>query len=84
MICVWPDSNAHAAGFSTAWPPNYEILRTSLWNLGHDLSHSGINQKFAGLGFAAIKLRKDHPGGVNTMFGDGSVKFIRSAIIKAT
>ena len=28
--------------------------------------------------FAAVTSRSDHPGGVNTLFGDGHVKFIKS------
>jgi prepilin-type N-terminal cleavage/methylation domain-containing protein/prepilin-type processing-associated H-X9-DG protein len=76
----WSDGNAHAAGFTTAWPPNKVILGTASWNLGLDLDLNGINQEAGGPSFAAITSRSFHPGGVNTLFGDGSVKFIKSTI----
>jgi prepilin-type processing-associated H-X9-DG protein len=30
--------------------------------------------------FAAITARSYHPGGVNVLFGDGSVKFVKSTV----
>ena len=76
----WSDGNAHAAGFTTAWPPNMEILGTASWNLGLDLDLNGINQESGGPTFSAITSRSYHPGGVNILFGDGSVKFIKSSV----
>jgi prepilin-type processing-associated H-X9-DG protein len=37
-------------------------------------------ERFGGPTFAAITSRSYHPGGVNTLLGDGSVKFIKSSI----
>ena len=76
----WSDGNAHAAGFTTAWPPNKVILGTSSWNYGFDLDVNGINQESGGPSFAAITSRSYHPGGVNVLLGDGSVRFVKSAV----
>ena len=37
-------------------------------------------ERLGGPTFAAVTSRSYHPGGVNTLFGDGSVKFIKSTI----
>jgi prepilin-type N-terminal cleavage/methylation domain-containing protein/prepilin-type processing-associated H-X9-DG protein len=76
----WSDGNVHASGFTTAWPPNKLILGTASWNLGLDLDLNGINQESGGPTFAAITSRSYHPGGVNVLFGDGGVRFVKSTV----
>jgi prepilin-type processing-associated H-X9-DG protein len=75
----WSDGNVHAAGFTTAWPPNKVILGRSAYK-GLDLDLNGRNEEDGGPTFAAINSRSYHPGGVNALLGDGSVRFIRSTI----
>jgi prepilin-type N-terminal cleavage/methylation domain-containing protein len=75
----WSDGNAHAAGFTTAWPPNKLILGRSMY-VGMDLDLNGLNEELGGPTFAAINSRSFHPGGVVTLFGDGSARFIKNAI----
>ncbi len=76
----WSDGNVHASGFTTAWPPNRVITGTASWNRGLDLDVNGINQESGGPSFAAITSRSYHPGGVNVLVGDGTVRFIKSSI----
>ena len=76
----WSDGHVHASGFTTAWPPNKRVLGTATWNAGLDLDLNGINQESGGPSFAAITARSYHPGGVNTLFGDGSIRFVKSMI----
>ena len=45
-----------------------------------DLDLNGINEENGGPTFAAINSRSYHPSGVNTLFGDGSVKFIKNSV----
>jgi prepilin-type N-terminal cleavage/methylation domain-containing protein/prepilin-type processing-associated H-X9-DG protein len=76
----WSDGNAHAGGFTTAWPPNKVIIppQGSLY-AGMDLDLNGRNEELGGPTFAAVNSRSWHPGGVNVLLGDGSVKFIKSS-----
>jgi prepilin-type N-terminal cleavage/methylation domain-containing protein/prepilin-type processing-associated H-X9-DG protein len=76
----WSDGNAHATGFTTAWPPNFKVIGTASWNLGLDLDLNGINQESGGPSFAAITSRSYHPGGVNVLMGDGGVRFVKSTV----
>ncbi|MBX6314131.1 MAG: DUF1559 domain-containing protein [Isosphaeraceae bacterium] len=76
----WSDGNAHAAGFTTAWPPNHAIRGTTPANQGQDLDLNGMSEEKGGPSFAAITARSYHPGGINTLFCDGHVQFIKSPI----
>ena len=45
-----------------------------------DLDLNGMNEENGGPTFSAINARSYHPGGVNSLFGDGSVRFIKSTV----
>lgn len=74
----WPDGQVHQTGFTTAWPPNKPINRTSDPRL--DLDLNGQREILGGPTYAAVNARSYHPGGVNALFGDGSVHFIKSTV----
>jgi prepilin-type N-terminal cleavage/methylation domain-containing protein/prepilin-type processing-associated H-X9-DG protein len=75
----WSDGNVHAAGFTTAWPPNKAVIGRTFY-VGMDLDLNGLNEELGGPTFAAINARSHHPGGVNALLGDGSVRFVKSTI----
>jgi prepilin-type N-terminal cleavage/methylation domain-containing protein/prepilin-type processing-associated H-X9-DG protein len=75
------DGHVHAAGFTTAWPPNKAIIGRPLsFYPGLDLDLNGMNEENGGPTFSAINARSYHPGGVNILLGDGSVRFVKSTI----
>jgi prepilin-type N-terminal cleavage/methylation domain-containing protein len=76
----WVDGDAQETGITTAWPPNKQILDMSG---ASDLDLTGTPFFGGGPTFAAITARSFHPGGVDTLLADGSVRFVKSTITGA-
>jgi prepilin-type N-terminal cleavage/methylation domain-containing protein/prepilin-type processing-associated H-X9-DG protein len=72
----WVDGGVHHTGLTTAWTPN----KATPGRGNPDLDINGQREKVGGPTFAAITARSYHPGGVNVLLGDGSVRFIKSTI----
>jgi len=75
----WSDGEVHQSGITTAWPPNHKTPGYQA-NPQPDLDLVGQREKKGGPTYAAITARSYHPGGVNAVFGDGSVRFIKESI----
>ncbi|AGA30600.1 DUF1559 domain-containing protein [Singulisphaera acidiphila] len=73
----WVDGAALETGFTTAWPPN-KVIKGGSPPVEVDLV--GVGEKSGGPTYAAIISRSYHPGGVNSLFGDGSVRFMKSTV----
>jgi prepilin-type N-terminal cleavage/methylation domain-containing protein/prepilin-type processing-associated H-X9-DG protein len=76
----WTDGQAHHTGFTTAWPPNRRSVGSSPTGDPVDLDITGQREKKGGPTYAAITARSYHPGGVNVLLGDGSVRFLKDGI----
>jgi prepilin-type N-terminal cleavage/methylation domain-containing protein/prepilin-type processing-associated H-X9-DG protein len=76
----WEDGNTSQAGFTTAWPPNTVTPGVFNGRAIADTDLISIREENGGPTFAAVTARSYHPGGANTLFGDGSVHFIKNTV----
>jgi prepilin-type N-terminal cleavage/methylation domain-containing protein/prepilin-type processing-associated H-X9-DG protein len=73
----WADGNSHETSMTTAWPPNKTISNVSG---AVELDYETALVVNGGPTYAALTARSYHPGGVNALLGDGSVRFVKSTI----
>ena len=76
----WEDGNTSQTGFTTAWPPNKVTPGRFGGNSVPDTDLIAIREENGGPTFAAITARSYHPGGINVLLGDGSVRFVKSTV----
>ncbi len=73
----WSNGNSFYDGFTTALPPNtYSPAGSSAL----DTDMSSEDEDDGGPTYAAVTAHSYHSGGVNVLFGDGSVKFVKNSI----
>jgi prepilin-type processing-associated H-X9-DG protein len=84
----WADGQVAQSGMTTAWPPNTSVTLNSIGEkdpdgtgtlMNYDLDLIGTPESSGGPTYAAVIPRSYHPGGVNCLFGDGSVHFIKNS-----
>ncbi|AGA29346.1 DUF1559 domain-containing protein [Singulisphaera acidiphila] len=87
----WSNGGVYHTGFTTAWPPNKSTTTNvpagTVFTFPGPPSSGPIdvdiisaNENDGGPTYAAFTSRSYHSGGVNTLFADGSVKFIKSSV----
>ena len=87
----WSNGGVYHSGFTTAWTPNKRTMTTL--PAGTAFTFPGpptsgqividvwsANENDGGPTFAAFASRSYHPGGVNTLFADGSVHYIKDSV----
>ncbi|WP_422929714.1 DUF1559 domain-containing protein [Singulisphaera sp. PoT] len=72
----WVKGDSYHGGFTTALPPNTKVIGPQ----GLDLDLASIDEDDGGPTYAAITSRSYHPGGVNALFGDGHIQFIKATV----
>ncbi len=76
---AWTNGSVFNSGVTTALTPNSKVIVASLDpSNSYDLVTSDENQ--GGPVYAALTADSYHPGGVECLLGDGSVKFIKTTI----
>jgi prepilin-type processing-associated H-X9-DG protein len=75
---VWTNGSVFESGITTALTPNPLVIVPGLNTSAADLVTSDENQ--GGPVFAALSADGYHPGGVNALLGDGSVRFIKNSV----
>jgi prepilin-type N-terminal cleavage/methylation domain-containing protein/prepilin-type processing-associated H-X9-DG protein len=89
MHTRYSNGGVYHSGFTTAWPPNKATtynnttalttgINSGLGNVDTDII--SVNENDGGPSFGAFTSKSYHPGGVNSLFADGSVHFVKSTV----
>ncbi len=86
----WCNGGVYYSGFTTAMPPNMNVSTasraTGFANAGQVLpmDWDSVDENDGGPTYMSLSASSRHPGGVNTLFADGSVHFIKNTINPVT
>ncbi len=82
----WANGGVYYSGFTTAMPPNMTVSTVSravgYTNAGQNLpmDWDWVDENDGGPTYMALSASSKHPGGVNALFADGSVRFVKNTV----
>src|SRR5262249_4474286 len=82
----WCNGGVYYSGFTTAMPPNSPVRAVSraagFSNAGQSLpmDWDSADENDGGPTYMSLSASSNHPGGVNALLGQGSVRFFKSTV----
>jgi prepilin-type processing-associated H-X9-DG protein len=82
----WANGGVYYSGFTTAMPPNGSVTAISravgFANAGQNvqMDWDNIDENDGGPTYMSLTASSYHPGGVNALFGDGSVHYVKNSV----
>jgi prepilin-type N-terminal cleavage/methylation domain-containing protein/prepilin-type processing-associated H-X9-DG protein len=88
----WANGGVYYSGFTTAMPPNQPIKGTSratgtgTMDAGQTLAMDWdwVDENDGGPTYMSLAATSNHPGGVNALYADGSVHFVKDTVNPVT
>ncbi len=77
----WTNGGVYYSGITTAVPPNAKVTITGY---SQPFDYVSVDENNGGPTYASLSASSYHPGGVNALLGDGSVKFMKNTVDPTT
>ena len=77
----WCNGGVYYSGITTAVTPNARVL---VAGYPKPFDYTSVDENNGGPTYAALSASSYHPGGANTLLGDGSVKYIKDTVNPTT